>query len=315
MLWAIFAYRRGLLPPALLNTTDRRIFFADSRRFTKQWEEALQRATIIFSDQQIITGVSILLAGYANLFPSTTRQPLSAYHWQILTYLAWMSSNVHLTTLSLIRNWLQQNKILLIGRIVGMTVLVLLLIAALVPSMSYEFSVRSGGSLQSGVGIPAHCYWEHPGFGGVSVNAPFSVALLIVSYCWKLAQLNDLGRRKTRKWIRNAPECLLERLAISTSGLHGGMTKVQRVRFRMVSMVYVPFVIICEFIESFLASLWLVCFGLLWGSIQVFVPRSNLHQGIRLDENVWSFRQLLPLLLLLQPVSAILEYVCGKFAS
>jgi putative effector of murein hydrolase LrgA (UPF0299 family) len=54
-----------------------------------------------------------------------------------------MSSNVHLTTLTLLRNWLHQNKPLLVARIIGMAILFVLLITALVPTVSYGWTLAS----------------------------------------------------------------------------------------------------------------------------------------------------------------------------
>lgn len=56
------------------------------------------------SDLQILTGISILISGYAQL-----ECGLSCYHWQVLVYLAWFSSLTHLSCLTLLRNYLCQS--------------------------------------------------------------------------------------------------------------------------------------------------------------------------------------------------------------
>ena len=268
----------------------------------------LERVTLVFSDLQIITGISVLLAGYINLFPATTKKPLTAYHWQILIYLAWMSSNVHLTTLSLLRNWLRQSRVLLICRIVGMTVLLLLLLAALVPTVSKSWSdAMSDWQYGTSYGVRAYCFWEVAGEGPTNLNAPFSFGLLILSYSWKIAQLKDKTRCKLRKYFRCAPEWALERLAVRE------LTANHRTRYRVVALMYVSFVAGCEFIESFSACLWLVSIGLLWGSIQIFMPRGAVGPHIRSEESVWSFGQMLPLLFLIQPAATIIELCYCKF--
>ena len=54
--------------------------------------------------------------------------------------------------------------------------------------------------------------------------------------------------------------------------------------------------------------LWL-CFALAWGTIHLFTARSYLPQGA---ENVWSFGQTLPVVLLMLPVLSIAEDCYGK---
>ncbi|RMY12955.1 hypothetical protein D0867_07605 [Hortaea werneckii] len=323
MLWALFAYGFGLIPASLLRTADRRCFFANSRRVHSEWYFALQKATIIFADQQIITGIGILVAGYANLDSG-----ISAYHWQIITYLAWMSSNVHLTTLTLLRDWLDSNRVLRRWRIAGMTILLLLLIAALIPTTKYvwisalrnhplrEFSYYRSEKENDGLGlgIPAKCFWDFRGpsrgelFRDVNTDSPFSFAILILGYVWKLGQLYNGSRTWSKKWLRCVPEWLLERAAIHELRSQHSWPFGSRLRYRIIMLVYVPMVAWFEFLESFAASLWLLLLGLIWGSMQIFLPRNSAPSHVIREESVWGFGQILPLLFLLQPAAATFEH-------
>ncbi|GAB1741054.1 hypothetical protein NU219Hw_g6304t1 [Hortaea werneckii] len=323
MLWALFAYSFGLIPASLLRTADRRCFFANSRRVHSEWYVALQKATIIFADQQIITGIGILVAGYANL-----NSGISAYHWQIITYLAWMSSNVHLTTLTLLRDWLDANRVLRRWRIAGMTILLLLLIAALIPTTKYvwisalrnaplrELSYYSTDKENDGLGlgIPAKCFWDFRDpsggelFRDVNIDSPFSFAILILGYVWKLGQLYNGSRTWSKKWLRCVPEWLLERVAIHELRSEHSWPFGSRMRYRIIMLVYVPMVAWFEFLESFAASLWLLLLGLIWGSMQIFLPRNSAPSHVIRKESVWGFGQILPLLFLLQPAAATFEH-------
>ncbi|RMY35816.1 hypothetical protein D0865_13805 [Hortaea werneckii] len=261
MLWALFAYGFGLIPASLLRTADRRCFFANSRRVHSEWYFALQKATIIFADQQIITGIGILVAGYANLDSG-----ISAYHWQIITYLAWMSSNVHLTTLTLLRDWLDSNR------------------------------------------RPE----QREVFQDVNIDSPFSFAILILGYVWKLGQLYNGSRTWSKKWLRCVPEWLLERAAIHELRSQHSWPFGSRLRYRIIMLVYVPMVAWFEFLESFAASLWLLLLGLIWGSMQIFLPRNSAPSHVIREESVWGFGQILPLLFLLQPAAATFEHFYGS---
>lgn len=325
VLWAGLGYGFGFLPPSLLSAADRRVFFANSRRFNSKMSKALEEATIIFSDQQIITGIGILAAGFANFWPSQTEHPLAVYHWHILTYLAWMSSNVHLTTLSLLRNRLQRSKVFLVLRITGMLVLLILLIAALVPTVGGNWfwimwpTFSEVNLTHSGLGVSAHCLWDTLArwqyIAPYNVNAVCSYVILILSYTWKLSQLRAGSRRSLRQWLRSTPEWLLERLALQILGPAEDVNRSfrRRVLFRVVAVIYLPFVALFEFLESFLASLWLLTLGLVWGSLQIFLTRRDVGDDILVKESRWGFGQILPVMLLLQPAAAVVNLLYCKF--
>ncbi|KAK9847314.1 hypothetical protein MYU51_019581 [Penicillium brevicompactum] len=65
------------------------------------------------SDVQIITGISIIVSGAAQL-----KCGISTHQWQVLVYLAWFSSLTHLSCLTLLRNCLHQRPAERIWRLV-----------------------------------------------------------------------------------------------------------------------------------------------------------------------------------------------------
>src|SRR5450756_2077760 len=72
-----------------------KFFFDRDMKPSEQWINAIEDAILMFSDQQLVTGIGILVSGYTQLHCS-----LSIYHWQIIVYLAWFSSLTHMTTLT-----------------------------------------------------------------------------------------------------------------------------------------------------------------------------------------------------------------------
>lgn len=328
LLWTIFAYFAGLLPAEILNTTDRVLFRTNSRRVNSRWHETLNKAVLIFSDQQIVTGIAILVAGFAGLRRSSG---ISVYHYQIVIYLAWMSSNVHLTTLTVLRSYLQERKALRTWRISGMLMLFGLLLAALVPTTQYLWSWAVSNWLSfedatspddsgpwGGLGMPTRCMW--PGKangewmhsqGGQYTNpdAVMSYIIIIVSYAWKAGSLFESSRRQLYIWLRAKPENALERSAART--LQFTSRSGMRLRYRFFVAVYIQAVAMSDFVESFAASLWLLILGLAWGTFQVFVPRQLLKTtdpDVLKGENSWGFGQLMPLFLLALPLAAIIEH-------
>lgn len=86
------------------------------------------------SDIQIITGISIIVSGAAQL-----KCGISTYQWQVLVYLAWFSSLTHLSCLTLLRNYLHQRPAERIWRLICMFVLLVLLSLALLPTGNYRW--------------------------------------------------------------------------------------------------------------------------------------------------------------------------------
>ena len=81
------------------------------------------------SDLQILTGMSILIAGFIQLDCG-----ISAFHWQVLVYLAWFSSVTHLSCLTILRTFLYNHPSQRLWRLIGMLVVVVMLIVALLPT-------------------------------------------------------------------------------------------------------------------------------------------------------------------------------------
>lgn len=81
--FAIFAYARGFIPDDQLSIVDKRCFNVTSKRVNSEWVKALRKGVLVFSDQQIVTGIAVLLAAYCI-------RDTSVYHFQMAIYLAWV---------------------------------------------------------------------------------------------------------------------------------------------------------------------------------------------------------------------------------
>jgi hypothetical protein len=95
--------------------------------------DQVHQCVLTLSDLQILTGLSILISGYAQLHCG-----LSVYHWQILVYLTWFSSLTHLSCLTFLRNHLYNHPGGRLWRLIGMGALVVMLIVALLPTGNYN---------------------------------------------------------------------------------------------------------------------------------------------------------------------------------
>ena len=119
-----------------------------------KWSIALQNAVLIFSDLQVVTGISILVSGYSQLACG-----LATYRWLITVDLAWFSSVTHLTTLTCLRRYFQERPGLKVWRMVCMGVTAMLLGCAL-GTTGYLGGNGSTGAIVP-LTFPAWCLY-HP---------------------------------------------------------------------------------------------------------------------------------------------------------
>lgn len=114
-----------------------------------RWAFALGEVIVILSDQQVITGISILLGGFSQL-----QSGITIYHWQTIFNLSWFSTMTHLLTLTVLRDEARSNTPIRSFRVVGMAVLILMLMAAMFP-----IGYTVGGS-QLPLNFPALCLYR-----------------------------------------------------------------------------------------------------------------------------------------------------------
>jgi hypothetical protein len=93
-------------------------------RLTKrQRQKALKSFVLTLSDQQLVTGIAILLASLANWCRT------SVYELNLVVSLAWFSSTTHLATLDVLQDYFWHNHVVRNWRIIGMVAIVSLLIS------------------------------------------------------------------------------------------------------------------------------------------------------------------------------------------
>jgi hypothetical protein len=78
----------------------RKISWKPSRRF----EYAMEKSVLILSETQLVTGLGILAAGYSQL-----KCGISAYHWQMIVFVAWFASFSFLSAMTFLEGYFQTN--------------------------------------------------------------------------------------------------------------------------------------------------------------------------------------------------------------
>ena len=88
--------------------------------------EGLSKFILTLSDQQLITGLAILIGALTN------RCRVTMYEFRVVVSLAWFSSTTHLATLSVLQHYFFHNKVVRNWRIFGMVSVMILLIFSLI---------------------------------------------------------------------------------------------------------------------------------------------------------------------------------------
>ncbi|KAF3000397.1 hypothetical protein E8E14_000662 [Neopestalotiopsis sp. 37M] len=134
---------------------------------------SLEKCIFAMCDAQIITGLGIMTSGYVLLLQGS----LSAYHWQIIIYLAWFSNLTHQAALLFLRGYLRKHPRERLWRFCLMTILVVMMVVALVPTIFFNWNEpqcipMKGYFFRSDVSClncssaaypaaPARCFYDH----------------------------------------------------------------------------------------------------------------------------------------------------------
>ena len=108
-------------------------------------QEVLTRFILTLSDQQLVTGLAILIGAVSN------QRILSVYEFSVVLSLAWFSSTTHLATLDALREYFLEHKVVRSWRVGGMLSLLVLLSYCLVVVV---FAQPLGET------VPVQCYFS-----------------------------------------------------------------------------------------------------------------------------------------------------------
>lgn len=160
----------------------------------------------MFSDQQAVTGIGLLVSGYAQL-----SRGIQCHHWQILVYLAWFSSLTHLTTLSVLREYFRHNHAARFWRVILMLTTVIMLGVALLPTGDSRWLDANGS-------IPVSCFYSRPASGNrnygftadrvATTTMATSLFVLVSGFLIRLVKLSDPATSFSKRWLRSKPSQL-----------------------------------------------------------------------------------------------------------
>ncbi|TKA71813.1 hypothetical protein B0A55_06915 [Friedmanniomyces simplex] len=313
----LFAYVTDALDDDLLNELDRKVIADLSRLYS--WrpkrpaqpnatssesdaeaskelrKEAIAQFILALSDQQLVTGLAILIAAVSE------PDRLTGYEFGVVLSLAWFSSITHLATLDALRSKLGSLRRLRDARVAGMLAVLVLLIYTLVISTVAEYTVPVGCLFRPSNGAY--------GWGFCSVTRYTSVglvlALIIIQYAIRLQDLYTGERDATyfiswTAWkLRRQHDSTVppaEQLAEHRAALR--LQNVNRIRYRT-SRRWLKALYLLS--GSYLSTLSGLAFSFSYGLMQIVSYRWLYAPTLPPGTNRIGFGQLVTLLLLCLP--------------
>ena len=267
----------------------------------RDWSDLYYKTVLMLSDQQLVTGIAILTAAFAQMCTINT------YHFQICTFLAWIAGNTHMLALTSLRPFLKARPSMLRWRLVGILINFGMLLAALVLNASTRWP-SSYDDQQLYYDSPARCAWNKDAYSDWEDSIIFSIVVLCIQYTGRMLRLFDNCTNFGHIWLRDKPSRLSMKI-LDRLWRNSHRDEVQRHIWRMLYSLYWGFYLVLhacmDLSQSYFAEIiWLVA-TLFWGFCKLFIVRRD--SPLTQYENVWGFGQVVALGLLILPIMAAHE--------
>lgn len=295
----------------------RAISWKPSRRF----EYAMEKSVLILSDTQLVTGLGILAAGYSQL-----KCGISAYHWQIMVFVAWFASFSFLSAITFLEGYFQTNNNMRLIRVGFMFILASLLIGALLPTGSrnwLDLYKEGEGYYPS---LSTVCFYRQIAMGSYLDGGPkiwsmiFSVFIVAISYLHCGIRLFDPGAAISHRYLRAWPGTKIKHALyfLERKALRKGLqAQLWTVPYLALYAIFACCRAFCDISGSMLLECIWLSFAIAWGTIKVWSTRAvadfnfdgsrfSLNSDVS-EENSWSFGQTLPLVLILLPLLSMAQ--------
>ncbi|KAL2870547.1 uncharacterized protein BJX67DRAFT_241981 [Aspergillus lucknowensis] len=278
----------------------------------------LTKCVLAMSDLQLATGIAILISGYSQL-----RCGLSSFHWLIIGRLAWFATLTHLASLTFLRNYLYNRKAERKWRLLFMSILLVMLITAVVPTGNYHsphistsLDVDRGPGIQEANDYAICHFFIHgpsrypPAFASMVVL----VLIAVLGFAFRIVKLfQPLSLFIIT--VRSRISQRARRLLRVVYDWRNATKAWQRV---LGNMLYYPLLalflearaVMDNFSSMFFEVYWLIA-GFLWavygflGEAGIIFPFDDAFDDIK--DRSWSFGQVMPVVLLALPLITILQ--------
>ena len=294
------------------------------RKLTRrQREEVVKRFILTLSDQQLATGLAIMIAAAAN------QCTLTVWEFQLAFSLAWFSSTTHLATLDCLREYFLNHGAVRNWRVFGMLSLLVLLMYSLIMSMA---SVDNT--------IPIQCTFTYFGEKGLYKPVPLNItdilsaALTLVLLTWQylvriLWSYKNIGdkatlfestmfklRTKRHREALNPSKKELEYVieeAVAERRSCKRRRELERIRKSRGLQRHwlIAYRASGTYSESFLSLGPMITFMIAFGFTQVYLNRWKSDTPLEIDTSM-GIGQITPLFLLVLPVLVAAESYYGR---
>lgn len=261
-------------------------------------QEAFTQFILSLSDEQLVTGLAILIAGLSHI------RTITGYELTMVHALAWTTSTTHLITLSTLRNYLSTQGLARNARVVSMSA-VMALSAILV--FIAQPAVRST--------LPAECtFRDLPNFysgpdSAIKIVVPLVVALnLTRNY---VTRIQALYRRKLEDYplfrllseARTQRRLRRDQMYVDMKADGSGRMKQRFQRIAQAGHLYQ---------SSFLSKLPDIAFNFCYGLSAVIYHRWIKAPDLQRGSNYMGFGQIVTLFLLALPILVALTTYNGE---
>lgn len=275
----------------------------------------IERNSLSLSDQLLLVGSAVLIAGF------WTHCAISVYHFALVSDLAWFASTCRLTTVAALEEYLRRRPRFRDWRVFLMACMALLLAASTVMQGHREW--------YSSWPFNAQCVFDHYAFadvGGVPARWMYTkLIILAVDYPSSIGLLYQPSRDLWKRWLYTKPRHVMQ----------SAINRLQEIRSRRITESFstarrvfcaacIALVkssrIMCSFtyklITSLFASRWtnlLVCVGaFIYGLVDLFQNRNIPRENMNGDENLMTFGEIVPILVLSSTIFVAREAYEGK---
>lgn len=288
-------------------------------------QEVFTRFVLALSDQQLVTGLAILIAGVSS------QHRLSNYEFGVTLGLAWFSTTTHLATLSALREYFRTRKPLCHVRVSGMVVVLMLLIYIffLTNLDSFDWTLPVQCVFSSSDYAPPPLAWHHPIWVLSFVTFLLALFLILKGYLDRIGALYSnhslwlyLRLRWTQRTARSKGSMITWNPHISMlpndelleeykayvrmrtlQDVSNASTSSQSMRRRLQ---------ITNYKDSFFLSIPSIAFSYSYGISQAATYRWEDPPTLSDDSSYMGFGQIMPILLLVLPMFAALEAYYGS---
>jgi hypothetical protein len=282
-----------------------------------------------------VTSIALLIS--ANFFFGCT---ISAYHYDLVCNLILISSAAHIGSMAFVHSYFKRSKVLCGIRsllIIATFVLAWMLVdrqssSHIFPSFKPNSDTRNlNGKTDTGLVLPAACFIKHPGESATTSYSNFTASLNWLTNATNAVATNSsTGFRSTNSSATfingttmlefrqfNSDDTLTndnKTALVFLTVAFGLMLIASFILWRYKKLNWSRYIAYSLRLASFLIIEGIMIYGFVqFLLLQNWMIKSNWFGGDKGEEEIGTFGQLIPLILLALPFLALAEQIFGKF--